>query len=901
MSIQSIHYQQNTIQAVRQMLDRDGRALVVQPDGIDRRSLVEQLCQGRPEGRVLWLAPERPRPEGAIHTLSYPELAALEPGQWLELARLAPDTLVLEDFHRVGSGSWAEALTDLLELCPGVRVLGLTSVPVREWKQQPCLADELFEGQLAAELSLGEAVAFGLLPAPAYTVLLAPEQPMMQRLRGNTKSLRVGGGPEPIREQVEGLRCALEAQPSFGQLAAQAVSRRNGLYLAVCADEAQRQMVMPRIKEWLALVNPRVEAFRAGAADMPTAQDPESKGMKLVFCTPENAVLARTGYDGALLFRRGQAPELYRRQLNCALAACRGPRTEILDVLWDLEAMEDVKLLKNSVAAALRQLRAAGAAVLPMEKLELYEPLKDQRKRYQQLRRDLDAGWDAAYEQARAYRLANGTLEMPRKVMVGDELDLSAWLAAQRHVRSGRRPGYLTPKQIARLDELGIHWPGAGERTWERGCQAAQRYRAKHGDLLVPVRYRTEDGFNLGEWIVYNRQRRQADMLPPDRVDRLQSLGMVWDTSARLWDHNYCAAIRYYLEHGDLEVPVKYVSPDGVALGSWLGGQRAAYKAGELTPDQIARMDVLGVDWTDRNNRKWQTAYESAVRYYQEHGDLNVPSEYVDEDGVLLGKWISRQRYAHLNPDRSSARLTPERRRLLDEIGMQWGKAEPWQEHYRMAMEYREQHGGSLRMPAAYKTSEGVWLGTWLCRQRAALRADKPMTPERRRMLEELFAGEKAKRAAHAHPKGARREQNWQQNYRRAKAYYKAHGNLLVPASYVDETGCRLGVWISNLRAARKKRPDSSQVTPQHIALLDEIGMEWDARTAKWEWAYARAAEYHAAHGSLLVPMNYKTEDGFCLGDWVRRMRDARQRQDPKLTETRIQRLSALGMVWETD
>jgi len=50
LSIQSIHYQQNTIRAVRQMLDRDGRALVVQPDGIDRRSLVEQLCQGRPEG-----------------------------------------------------------------------------------------------------------------------------------------------------------------------------------------------------------------------------------------------------------------------------------------------------------------------------------------------------------------------------------------------------------------------------------------------------------------------------------------------------------------------------------------------------------------------------------------------------------------------------------------------------------------------------------------------------------------------------------------------------------------------------------------------------------------------------------------------------------------------------------
>lgn len=881
-------------------LNKAGRAVVVQPEGTDRRVLVEQLCQAMPGQPVLWLAPERPQTEGQAKGMAYRELAALDPQQWVELARFGPACLVLEDFHRPGSGSWAQALEDLLELCPGVQVLGLTSVPMREWAQQPALADELFSGHLAAELTLGEALAYGLLPAPAYTVLLAPEQPMLQRLRGNTKSLRVGGGPESIRAAAESLRCALEHAPCFGQLAAQAVSRKNGRYLAVCVDEAQRQMVMPRIKEWLALVNPRVEAFLAGAEDMPTAQDPETKGMKLVFCTPENAALAGDGYDGALLFRRGQNTALYRRQLNCALAACSTPHTEILDVLDDLEAVEDIKLLKNSVAAAVRHLRAAGAAVLPLERLDLNEPLKEMRQMYQQLRRDLDAGWDAAYEEARAYRQAYGTLEMPRKVMVGDELDLSAWVAAQRQVRAGRRPGYLTQRQIARLDELGLHWQGSGERAWERGCQAAQRYRAKHGDLMVPVRYQTEDGLCLGEWIVYNRQRRQAGMMAEDRVDRLQNLGMVWDTAAAQWQHNYHAAVRYYLAQGDLEVPVKYVTPDGFALGAWLGGQRAAYKAGELTAQQTAQLDALGVDWTDRNNRKWQTAYEAAVRYYQTHGDLNVPSEYVDENGVLLGKWISRQRYANQNPDRSSARLTEERRRMLDEIGMQWGKSEPWREHYAMAMAYRQEHG-SLRMPASYKTEDGVWLGTWLCRQRAALRKNKDMTPERRALLEQLFDGELDKKPAKPRVRCARREQNWQQNYRRAKAYYKAHGNLLVPASYVDETGCRLGVWISNLRAARKKRPDSSQVTAQHIAMLDEIGMEWDARTAKWECAYARAAEYHAAHGSLLVPVNYKTEDGFCLGDWVRRMREARQQQDPKLTEVRIQRLSALGMVWDMD
>ena len=123
-------------------------------------------------------------------------------------------------------------------------------------------------------------------------------------------------------------------------------------------------------------------------------------------------------------------------------------------------------------------------------------------------------------------------------------------------------------------------------------------------------------------------------------------------------------------------------------------------------------------------------------------------------------------------------------------------------------------------------------------------------------------------------------------------------GSLLVPAGYVDENGFRLGVWISNLRAARKARPESFQVTPEHIAMLDAIGMQWDAREAKWQCALRRAGEYRAAHGDLTVPVNYKTEDGFCLGDWIRRMRESYAAHDARLTPERVENLSALGMVW---
>ena len=80
--------------------------------------------------------------------------------------------------------------------------------------------------------------------------------------------------------------------------------------------------------------------------------------------------------------------------------------------------------------------------------------------------------------------------------------------------------------------------------------------------------------------------------------------------------------------------------------------------------------------------------------------------------------------------------------------------------------------------------------------------------------------------------------------------------------------------------------------------MLDEIGMQWDAREAKWQCALRRAGEYRAAHGDLTVPVNYKTEDGFCLGDWLRRMREWDTAHDPKLTPERRAMLDKIGMEW---
>ena len=131
--------------------------------------------------------------------------------------------------------------------------------------------------------------------------------------------------------------------------------------------------------------------------------------------------------------------------------------------------------------------------------------------------------------------------------------------------------------------------------------------------------------------------------------------------------------------------------------------------------------------------------------YFEENGSLNVPIGYTTPDGIALGKWVARQQYAYKSPNNSNCKLTPERVTLLEKIGMQWEKPDPWQHKYNLAWDYLQMHG-NLQIPAKYKTADGIWLGRWLYDQKVLLRKQSPrlsaeQTNKLRKLLDEDTAG----------------------------------------------------------------------------------------------------------------------------------------------------------------
>lgn len=822
-----------------QSLETLNRAAVFHPTGTGKSCIAWKVVEAHPQTTFFWLVAGAQRLAlrqaeltrynggtlpGNVRFCDCEKLAAATPEQWVRLGEQKPGCIVLDCYHELSAVCWAQSVQKLLRMCPQAKVLGLgvpNGAPVC------AAAQELFADCIVSHMTVAEAMAAGTMPVPsAYAALLWPQEEELATLRARIKNLCMPKGDTSLRVQYEELSWSLRQVENLTVLLPRLLSDTSGHYLVLFESAAYQEKLGTELEQLLRTVDPAVRFYAADhacfadSAAVETFLSDTALGPKVLLCVNAPGVQQPLeGLAGVILVRQSSLMSTFKQMLCRALVAAGSRSVPVFDLVAQFEGLGNGRTLQRDCTEAMTR---AGSKT-PGFRQE--RPMQQTYRLYGKLRREMEARWEVLCQAAADAAAKEGTLELPRSYTIHSGVPVGKWLELQRQVQAGQRPGRLTAEQAAKLEKLGIRWNHRLEAAWEKGFASAQKYRTEHGDLLVPVRYRDKNDFALGEWIVYNRQRYLGGNLTQNRIERLEAIGMVWSTSNDLWEQNYAAATQYYLEHGDLEVPIKYETPSGFGLGVWLGAQRAAHKAGELPQEQVERLDALGMDWTNRNDRKWMSLYDVAAAYYHEHGNLNVPSEYVTPDGVLLGSWVSRQRQT-LNSGSSA------------------------------------------------------------------------LSSERRKLLRTLFKGER-RPSDPAADHGTVREANWERNFRSAARYARKYKHLLVPASYVDSDGVRLGVWISNLRAARKNRPDSYQVTPAHIKKLNSIGMVWDARDAKWGTAYQQAKAYYKAHGNLHAAANYKSDEtGFCLGDWLRRMREWDTTHDPKLTPERRAMLDKIGMEW---
>lgn len=693
MSIHLFEHNQKAYEAVTEMLEKDGMAAVIHPTGTGKSMIAFKLVEEHPLNHFLWLSPSEYIYQTQVENLNmkFPNIQFMSYSRLMKnedcIETLHPDYIILDEFHRCGAREWGKSIGKLLNTYPDARRLGLSATNIRYLDNQRNMAEEIFNGKIASEMTLGEAIVREILPEPKYVIAMYSYRKELDQLKKRIQTLSNQGLVAENQKLLEQLRRALEQADGLEQVFQKHMEKKDGKYIVFCSDKEHMDEMKEQVPVWFGQVDSRPHIYTAFYND--TATDKEfaafkkdnSGHLKLLFCIDMlNEGVHVDDVDGVILLRPTVSPIIYLQQIGRALSAGSQKTPVIFDLVNNFDSLCCIDCLKNEMEEAFVLFPTTyGERAHFSDRFRIIDETKDSRILFRKLQANLSSAWDTYYTAARQWYQEKGNLRIPKSYVTSTGLTLGSWIQTQRRVYSRAVTGGLTEEKVRKLNEIGMIWD-ARDQSWNKALAELQTYFNEHGNLDIKARYETPDGFKLGRWVCNLRTKVRTkgldQALTPAQQQQLAELGMIWDRNSEKWEDYFEAAENYYKTHGNLDVMTKYVTENGLPLGRWLS-EITHQVCGEnqdqlsLSKEQLKRLRSIGFRQEKKTDRQWNEKYMLARNYYETYGNLNIPLSY-SINGVRLGRWIANVRSKRKHPGSSGMVLGEERIRQLDSIGMNW-------------------------------------------------------------------------------------------------------------------------------------------------------------------------------------------------------------------------------------
>ncbi len=172
--------------------------------------------------------------------------------------------------------------------------------------------------------------------------------------------------------------------------------------------------------------------------------------------------------------------------------------------------------------------------------------------------------FDRFYAELDKYQKTYGTLKVPKSYVTEDGIRLGILVKSFKY---GTR--MLTPSQKNKLLAMGFSFEKHFYRsyTFSEVILALQKYYDTHDSHFIPLRYVDEDDCPLGR-IAYDIRRGQRKTTKLQKKS-LDEIGFCWvgEKKEYSFDEKIRLLKEYKDKYGDINVPQKYFTEEGVPLG----------------------------------------------------------------------------------------------------------------------------------------------------------------------------------------------------------------------------------------------------------------------------------------------------------------------------------------------
>ncbi len=317
-----------------------------------------------------------------------------------EISEINPDFIILDEFHRCGAELWGAGVYAVLREYSTTPVLGLSATAIRYLYNQRNMTDEIFDGNIASEMTLGEAIVRDILSPPKYILSIFSYQKDLEKYEKRVKSAKSKAVQDAATAYLEALRRALDKAEKLDVLFDKHMTDRKGKYIVFCANYEHMQDMIDKAEEWFYKVDKKPHIYSVYSDD-PTASKSfadfkadKSDHLKLLYCIDAlNEGVHVPDISGVILLRPTISPIIYKQQIGRALSASKSKNPVIFDIVNNIENLYSIDAVEEEMQVAIEYYRShEGEGTVVNESFELIDKVADCKSLFDELEGTLSMG-----------------------------------------------------------------------------------------------------------------------------------------------------------------------------------------------------------------------------------------------------------------------------------------------------------------------------------------------------------------------------------------------------------------------------------------------------------------------------------------------------------------------------
>ena len=276
--------------------------------------------------------------------------------------------------------------------------------------------------------------------------------------------------------------------------------------------------------------------------------------------------------------------------------------------------------------------------------------------------------WLTAYRECKAYYQTNGSFSGIEKIQSQLGINLKNWLTL---CRKKFNAGILSDEKIQLLQKIHAlpeDTYNVNMEKWLKVYQECAEYFHENGSFHGIENVQSKLEVNLKSWLQNNRYNYFMGKLSEEKIKLLSEIDALnpelfgKKKMSRKYEILLHHLEEYQKENQTNDVPTEYVCEDGYPLGIQVRDVR--YRPKTLPPELTKKLSEMGLI-ISKADLNWKINYEACVAYYEQHGDLNIPEEYLSGTGRSLRLWLDTNKRKY-----EQGRLSEEQAKLLRELGV---------------------------------------------------------------------------------------------------------------------------------------------------------------------------------------------------------------------------------------